>query len=174
MLSIKQFCEQLEVSRTTVLYYERKGLITPAVRASNGYRQYGERELERFRSILAYRSYGIPVSEIGSLLHQSQDENRDVVLRQQFAALDQEIQKLRQQQQSIMALLKEPELLNQGLLTKERWTEILKESGMDEQGMINWHKRFEQMEPLGHLKFLQSLNIDDGEIEQIRAWSRKP
>ncbi|MEZ8190557.1 MerR family transcriptional regulator [Vibrio sp. 1F279] len=174
MLSIKQFCEQLEVSRTTVLYYERKGLITPAARASNGYRQYGERELERFRSILAYRSYGIPVSEIGGLLHQSQDENRDVVLRQQFAALDQEIQKLRQQQQSIMALLKEPELLNQGLLTKERWTEILKESGMDEQGMINWHKRFEQMEPLGHLKFLQSLNIDEDEIEQIRAWSRKP
>lgn len=174
MLSIKQFCEQLEVSRTTVLYYERKGLITPAARASNGYRQYGERELERFRSILAYRSYGIPVSEIGGLLHQSQDENRDVVLRQQFAALDQEIQKLRQQQQSIMALLKEPELLNQGLLTKERWTEILKESGMDEQDMINWHKRFEQMEPLGHLKFLQSLNIDEGEIEHIRAWSRKP
>ncbi|MEZ9012808.1 MerR family transcriptional regulator [Vibrio splendidus] len=174
MLSIKQFCEQLEVSRTTVLYYERKGLITPAARTPNGYRQYGERELERFRAILAYRSYGIPVSEIGSLLHQSQDENRDTVLRQQFAALDLEIQKLRQQQQSIMALLKEPELLNQGLLTKERWTEILKESGMDEQDMINWHKRFEQMEPLGHLKFLQSLNIDEDEIEQIRAWSRKP
>ncbi|MEZ8864128.1 MerR family transcriptional regulator [Vibrio splendidus] len=174
MLSIKQFCEQLEVSRTTVLYYERKGLITPAARTPNGYRQYGERELERFRAILAYRSYGIPVSEIASLLHQSQDEDRDVVLRQQFAALDLEIQKLRQQQQSIMTLLKEPELLNQGLLTKERWTEILKESGMDEQGMINWHKRFEQMEPLGHLKLLQSLNIDEDEIEQIRAWSRKP
>lgn len=174
MLSIKQFCEQLEVSRTTVLYYERKGLITPAARASNGYRQYGERELERSRAILAYRSYGIPVNEIANLLHQSQDEDRDTVLRQQFAALDLEIQKLRQQQQSIMTLLKEPELLNQGLLTKERWTEILKESGMDEQGMINWHKRFEQMEPLGHLKFLQSLNIDEDEIEQIRAWSRKP
>ncbi|PMH73017.1 MerR family transcriptional regulator [Vibrio cyclitrophicus] len=173
MLSIKQFCEQLEVCRTTVLYYERKGLITPAARASNGYRQYGERELDRFRSILAYRSYGIPVSEIESLLQQSQDEDRDVVLRQQFAALDLEIQKLRQQQQYIMALLKDPELLNQGLLTKERWTEILKESGMDEQGMINWHKRFEQMEPLGHLKFLQSLNIDEDEIAQIRAWSRQ-
>ncbi|MEZ9166687.1 MerR family transcriptional regulator [Vibrio cyclitrophicus] len=173
MLSIKQFCEQLEVCRTTVLYYERKGLITPATRASNGYRQYGERELEKFRAILAYRSYGIPVSEIESLLQQSQDEDRDVVLRQQFAALDLEIQKLRQQQQSIMALLKDPELLNQGLLTKERWTEILKESGMDEQGMINWHKRFEQMEPQGHLKFLQSLNIDEDEIAQIRAWSRQ-
>ncbi|MBE8604342.1 MerR family transcriptional regulator [Vibrio cyclitrophicus] len=173
MLSIKQFCEQLEVCRTTVLYYERKGLITPATRASNGYRQYGERELEKFRAILAYRSYGIPVSEIESLLQQSQDEDRDVVLRQQFAALDLEIQKLRQQQQSIMALLKDPELLNQGLLTKERWTEILKESGMDEQGMINWHKRFEQMEPLGHLKFLQSLNIDEDEIAQIRVWSRQ-
>ncbi|MGF1761867.1 MerR family transcriptional regulator [Aliivibrio kagoshimensis] len=173
MLSIKQFCEQLEVSRTTVLYYERKGLLTPAARTSSGYRQYGERELEKFKTILAYRSYGIPVSEIESLLQQSQDKDRDRVLRQQFSALDLEIQKLRQQQHSIMALLKEPELINQGLLTKERWTEILRESGMDDQDMINWHKRFEQMEPLGHLKFLQSLHIDDDEIEQIREWSRK-
>ncbi|GEA52128.1 MerR family transcriptional regulator [Vibrio inusitatus NBRC 102082] len=171
MLSIKQFCEQLAVSRTTVLYYERRGLLTPTSRTSSGYRQYGEGELERFRTILTYRSYGIPVSEIENLLQQPQD--KDAVLRQQFSALDLEIKKLRQQQHSIMTLLKEPELLNQGLLTKERWTEILKESGMDEQDMINWHKRFEQMEPLGHLKFLQSLNIDEDEIKQIRAWSQQ-
>ena len=107
-------------------------------------------------------------------MQNSHDKNREDVLRKQFAALDTEIQKLRQQQHSIMTLLKAPELLNQGQLTKQRWMEILKESGMDDQGMTNWHKRFEQMEPLGHLKFLQALNIDDDEVEQIRTWSRKP
>lgn len=135
MLSIKQFCEQLGVSRTTVLYYERQGLITSANRTSSGYRMYGEGELERFRAILAYRSYGIPVSEIASLVQQSKD--RDAILRKQFTSLDLEIQKLRQQQRSIMTLLKEPDLLNQGQLTKERWTEILRESGMNEQDMLN-------------------------------------
>lgn len=55
------------------------------------------------------------------------------MLRQQFAALDVEIQKLRQQQRSIMTLLKEPELINQGQLTKQRWVEILRESGMNDQ-----------------------------------------
>jgi MerR family transcriptional regulator, thiopeptide resistance regulator len=174
MLSIKQFCDQLEVSRTTVLYYEKKGLLNPAARTSSGYRLYGGRELERFQAILAYRSYGIPVDEIKSLMQQSKEKDRDAVLRQQFSALGLEIQKLRQQQHSIMTLLKEPELLNTGQLTKERWTEVLRESGMNEQDMLNWHKRFEQMEPQGHLKFLQSLNIDDEEIEQIRAWSREP
>lgn len=173
MLSIKQFCEKLAVSRTTVLYYERKGLITPATRTESGYRQYGDKELEKFKTILAYRSYGISVEEIKNLVCEDDQAGRDSVLRKQFAALDVEIQKLRQQQHSIMALLKEPDLLNQGQLTKQRWVEILRESGMDEQDMTNWHKRFEQMEPLGHLKFLQSLNIDEQEIEAIRAWSRE-
>lgn len=53
MLSIKQFCEKLAVSRTTVLYYEREGLITPATRTESGYRQYGDKELEKFKTILA-------------------------------------------------------------------------------------------------------------------------
>ena len=174
MLSIKQFCEQLEISRTTVLYYERKGLVSPASRTLSGYRQYGERELKKFRAILAYRSYGIPVAEIESLMLESKNKDRDAVLRQQFSALDLEIQKLRRQQHSIMTLLKEPGLLNQGQLTKQRWIEILRESGMNDQDMLNWHNRFEQMEPLGHLKFLQSLNISDVEIERIRVRSRKP
>ncbi|GAL31696.1 transcriptional regulator MerR family [Vibrio maritimus] len=75
------------------------------------------------------------------------------MLRQQFAALDVEIQKLRQQQRSIMTLLKEPELINQGQLTKQRWVEILRESGMNDQDMSNWHKRFEQMDQWGISSF---------------------
>ncbi|WP_061018899.1 MerR family transcriptional regulator [Vibrio splendidus] len=173
MQSIKQFCEQLGVSRTTVLYYERQGLIAPASRTSSGYRLYGASEIETFKVIHAYRSYGISVSEIKELMQQSQGKDRDEVLRQQFAALDIEIKKLRQQQHSILTLLQEPELLNQGQLTKKRWTEILRESGMNDEDMLNWHKQFEKMEPLGHLKFLLSLNIDDDEIEQIRMASRK-
>lgn len=101
------------------------------------------------------------------------DHDRESVLRQQFSALDNEIRKLRQQQQSIVTLLKEPQLLNQGQLTKERWSEILRESGMNDEDMRNWHKRFEAMEPLGHQAFLQSLAIDDEEIASIRAWSRQ-
>ena len=72
MQSIKQFCEQLGVSRTTVLYYERQGLIAPASRTSSGYRLYGASEIETFKVILAYRSYGISVSEIKELMQQSQ------------------------------------------------------------------------------------------------------
>jgi DNA-binding transcriptional MerR regulator len=174
MMSIKQFCGHFDVSRTTVLYYEKKGLLNPAARTLSGYRLYGERELERFQTILAYRSYGISVDEIKNLMQEPKEKDRDAVLRQQFSALDLEIQKLRQQQHSIMTLLKEPELLNTGQLTKDRWTKVLRESGMNDQDMRNWHKRFEQMEPQGHLTFLHSLNISDEEIEEIRTWSREP
>lgn len=107
-------------------------------------------------------------------MRDTEGKERDLALRQQFEALDKEIQKLRQQQHSILTLLKEPVELDQGLMTKERWVEILTQSGMDDEDMHNWHKRFEQMEPQGHLKFLQSLNIDENEIESIREWSREP
>lgn len=38
--------------------------------------------------------------------------------------------------------------------------------------MQNWHKEFEKLEPDAHQEFLESLNIDEQEIKQIREWSR--
>ena len=68
MLSVSKLAKKFGLSRATILYYEKEGLLEPALRASNGYRFYGEKEVERLRRITGYRSYGVPVSDIRELL----------------------------------------------------------------------------------------------------------
>ncbi|WP_394999832.1 MerR family transcriptional regulator, partial [Acinetobacter sp.] len=45
-----------------------QGLLKPSLIAENGYRWYGESEIERLKSIISYRSYGLSISDIRFLL----------------------------------------------------------------------------------------------------------
>ncbi|WP_283132026.1 MerR family DNA-binding transcriptional regulator [Enterovibrio norvegicus] len=173
MQTISQLAKQHRVSRPTILYYEREGLLNPSYRAENGYRWYGENEAKRLSAILAYRSYGVPVNNIVPLLDREDDMTQEHILRDQFNALENEIQRLRQQQKAIVILLEQPRLLEQNMVTKERWVDIMVAAGMSEEDMMNWHKQFEKMEPDAHQEFLESLNIDEKEIIKIRTWSKE-
>ncbi|MBY6187358.1 MerR family transcriptional regulator [Marinobacter hydrocarbonoclasticus] len=173
MYTVTQLARKHQLSRTTLLYYERVGLLSPRYRADNGYRWYSEAESERLASILAYRSYGVPVKQIGELLDHEDDVSQERLLKEQFAALELEIQRLRQQQKAIVMMLEQPSILEQNMVNKARWVAIMEAAGFDEQAMQNWHKQFEKMEPDAHQEFLESLSIDAEEVARIRAWSRK-
>ncbi|USD43773.1 MerR family transcriptional regulator [Vibrio sp. SCSIO 43135] len=172
MFTVTQLAKACEVSRTTVLYYERVGLLFPASRTDSGYRLYGEKEHARLKSILSYRSFGLPVQDIAPLLDSVGDDKQEHALRGHFNALEQEIQSLRQQQKAILMMLEEPSLPEQAALTKERWVEIMRGAGMNDDDMMNWHKQFEKREPQAHQDFLESLNIEREEIEAIRKASK--
>lgn len=90
-------------------------------------------------------------------------------MRNQFNALEKEIQVLRQQQKAIVMLLEQPSLLEKNNLSKARWVGVMKGAGFNETDMQNWHKQFEHMEPDAHQEFLESLNIDADEIASIRS-----
>ena len=169
MLTVSQLAKQFHISRTTILYYERAGLLTPCSRSDNGYRWYGDEEIKRLESILAYRSFGVPVTTIASLIDHKDDHTQEQILHEQFNSLEREVQSLRQQQKAIVTLLEQPELLEQNSLDKERWSEIMKAAGLKEQDMKNWHMQFEMMEPEAHQEFLESLNLTSGEIKEIRS-----
>ena len=70
MLTVSRLAKKLGLSRTTILYYEKQGLLKPSLIAENGYRWYGESEIEieRLKSIISYRSYGLSISDIRLLL----------------------------------------------------------------------------------------------------------
>ena len=172
MLTVTQLSNKFAISRTTVLYYEREGLLKPAFRSDNGYRWYGEKEVNKLESILAYRSYGVPISRIASLMERDDKVTQERILREQFNALEMEIQKLRQQQKAIVTLLEQPHILEQNMINKDRWVEIMKAAGLSEADMKNWHKQFESMEPDAHQEFLESLSINNDEITKIRSWSK--
>lgn len=169
MLTVTQLARTFGISRATILYYEREGLLLPANRSENGYRWYGDKEVERLRMIVSYRSYGIPVASIAALIDRK-GESQAQILKAHFKELELEIQLLRAQQKAVVALLQEPNMMEENMVTKERWVEIMRAAGFDDDAMIKWHQKFEEMEPEEHQKFLESLGIDQEEIEKIRKF----
>ncbi|SMF41451.1 transcriptional regulator, MerR family [Alteromonadaceae bacterium Bs31] len=168
MLTVSQLAKRCNISRTSVLYYEREGLLQPTLRSANGYRWYGDSEIERLESIVAYRAYGLAVNSIATLLDQTDAPSQAQLLKDHFNQLEGAIQQLRQQQKAIVAMLKDPQLLEENMVTKDRWVDIMKAAGFSEAQMLSWHQKFEQMEPEEHQKFLESLGIEAQEIAQIR------
>ncbi len=171
MLTISQLAKTFSISRTTVLYYEREGLLLPKNRSDNGYRWYGDLEVERLRKIMAYRSFGVPVAQLYLLLDRHDEVEQQTVLLEHFHALEAKVQELRVQQKAIVQFMGQPELLDENVVTKDRWTQIMRDAGLSDDDMRNWHMQFEKSEPQGHLVFLRSLNISEEEIEVIRGWS---
>ncbi|TKB51663.1 MerR family transcriptional regulator [Ferrimonas aestuarii] len=168
MLTITQLAKAYNLSRTTLLYYERQGLLMPANRSENGYRWYGDKEQQRLQHIVNYRSFGVPIAQLKALLERQDTNNQQQVLECQFHALGQQIQSLKQQQQAILALLEGRPDCGSGTLDKARWSEIMVASGMSDTEMANWHTQFERLEPQAHQQFLESLGIPQLEITRLR------
>jgi DNA-binding transcriptional MerR regulator len=172
MLTVSKLARKFGLSRATVLYYEREGLLEPAYRSDNGYRWYGKKEIDRMKRIAGYRSYGVPVSDIRDLLGRESEQAVEQALRKRFDQLEVDIKALREQQSAIVAILEHASLTDEPAMSKERWTAIMQAAGMSDEDMLNWHREFEAREPQAHKEFLESLNLDAAEVARIRKWSR--
>lgn len=169
MLTVTKLAKTCGISRASVLYYEREGLLEPKFRSENGYRWYGDVEVQKLKDIVRFRSYGVAVADLHNLIKHDDKATQAEILKTQFNKIEQNISELRKQQSAIVALLQQPELLEKEMVTKERWVEIMKASGFSENDMVKWHQNFEKMEPEEHQKFLGSLGIDANEISKIRS-----
>ncbi len=56
------------VDPETIRYYEREGILAPPQRQSNGYRAYGQPQLERLSFIRHCRALDIPLADIRRLI----------------------------------------------------------------------------------------------------------
>jgi len=174
VITISALAKGTGLSRTALLYYDRLGLLKPSRRTRSGYRLYSPADTERLEQICLFRQMGIPLKEMKKLLDKAGGNASAIILRRRLRVLEREIANLRKQQRCILQLLKQKQL-RQGveMINKERWVEIMRAAGLDEQDMHNWHIQFEKMEPEAHREFLQSLGIEAGEIREIREWSRR-
>ncbi|GAA4628914.1 MerR family transcriptional regulator [Actinoallomurus vinaceus] len=77
-MRIGVLAERTGVSRRLLRYYEEQGLLRP-VRLANGYREYGEADVEAVRHIRALLAAGLPTAVIARLLHCVHEEGERLV-----------------------------------------------------------------------------------------------
>lgn len=178
MITISQAARRYRLSRSTLLYYDRLGLVRPTYRTAAGYRLYQEEELERLEWICRYRASGMPLEEIGALLDpEGRGRSRvEAALHRRLDELNRQIAALRRQQQVAFELLGgrgDGKRRTARAMTKRQWVALLREAGMTDAEMAEWHRAFERRSPAAHQDFLESLGIDPEEIRAIRAHSGK-
>jgi len=168
---ISQLARLHGLSRSTLLHYDRIGLLRPLQRSRANYRVYSAADRRRLEKICRYRNAGLSLQEIQSILAAPQHKTVQA-LERRLDALNREIRALRAQQQVIVDLLKDRSLLaGTRVLDKDRWVAVLRGAGLDDAGMGQWHVAFERMSPEAHQDFLESLGMRAPEIAEIRSWS---
>ena len=172
MLTIGQLAKKYSLSRSTLIYYDKLGVLSPSGRSYSNYRLYSEDDRKRLDRIMLFRSAGLSLETISQLLGREGGEVA-TALEQRLSSLNDEIQALRNQQKVILSLLKNTGAEHGArVLDKATWVSILRAAGLDEAGMRQWHVEFEKTSPEAHRDFLASIGIGNDEIESIRAWSR--
>ena len=68
MLTIGKIAAIAEISRDSLRFYEREGLLSPHAKSQSGYRLYSEDALRRIRFIKHAQQCGFTLSEIRDLL----------------------------------------------------------------------------------------------------------
>lgn len=172
METVGRLARRFGLSRSTLLYYDRIGLLSPSDRSAAGYRLYTEADVSRLEKILLFRDVGLPLEAIGCILAAAPGSVGEA-LERRLLAIHREIASLRQQQAAILHLLQEGEAGRRArTMDKAGWVELLRATGLDDRDMHRWHVEFERMAPQAHQDFLESLGIDDAEIAAIRTRSR--
>lgn len=171
--SISQLAKVFKLSRSTLLHYDAIDLLKPAGRNNSNYRLYSSSEYEKLKKINSLRKTGLSLMEIKQVT-ESDNATLKKVLLSRLDIINEEISALRFQQSIIIKLINSDKLLkNTKLITKKMWVNLLKSSGLDEEGLKKWHKIFEKSAPKAHQDFLESLGISDKEVKEIRNWSKK-
>jgi len=147
MYSISEVAARLDVARSTLLYYERIGLISPQRNPDNGYRRYSQQDLAQLFALKQLQRAGLSLKECQLCLQGALPNER---IRERLSALEREIRELHQAQSLLQAISGE---------------------GGSAQSRA-WHEEFEQRAPDAHFQWLREQGFSEMEALQIR-WCSK-
>jgi DNA-binding transcriptional MerR regulator len=171
MYRISELARQFDLSRSTLLYYDRIGLLSPSQRSEAGYRHYSPADRNRLESICSLRRAGMDMEGIRAILAAAGDDTT-AVLRRRLDEIGAEIEALRTKQHLLAGMLKVQGEGGPGAaVNKEMFVAMLRAAGMDDAAMKKLHMEFERREPAAHHAFLLSLGISEQEALLIRNWS---
>jgi len=174
-MTIGQLARQYGLSRSTLLYYDRIGLLKPSGRSAAGYRRYTERDAGALARICLYRQTGLSLERIRALRDDEAAHGKTAAaLEEQLRRIAEQMDDLRRRQQLIVRLIGKPRLLEElSPMNRERWTRLLRAAGFSEEALNQWHAEFERSAPDEHQQFLEFLNVPAADIQRIREAARQ-
>lgn len=171
MYKISQLAEEFGLSRSTLLYYDRIGLLSPSARTQSDYRLYSPSDRKRLSAICSLRQAGLGVKDIRTILASVPDDT-SIVIQRRLSEVGDEIRALQIKQRLLAGMLKaRGEGGPESTVNKEMFVAMLRAAGMDDAAMKRLHAEFERRAPEAHHAFLLSLGIPEKEALLIRSWS---
>ncbi|MGS0681300.1 MerR family transcriptional regulator [Shewanella sp. 125m-7] len=143
MYRISELALKVGLSRSTLLYYEKLGLIS-AKRQANGYRSYSEQDIQRLKLLQQLQAGGLTLKECLSCLESRIDRE---LLLQRLKVLDDEIAQKQQARELLGAML-----------------------GM--RSMREWHQATEMQAPDAHLEWLMKQGFDEKQALRLKWLSK--
>ena len=98
-LLIGELARRTGISRQTIRYYERIGVLEPPQRSANGYRRYSPQAQRRLQFVRQAQQLGLSLDEIKALLAAERDGRAScpelkVMLEQHLVTLDDRIRQM--------------------------------------------------------------------------------
>ena len=156
MYRISDICERIGLARSTLLYYERIGLVQPTRDPTNGYRQYSEQDFNQLILIRQLQKAGLTLQECKSFLAGQVDAR---LLEQRLFSLEQELREMEMAREVLAALY--------GKVTGHSI-----ESKTFSKRLHEWHIQFDKLSSAAHIQWLQQLGFSEKEALHIRCVSR--
>ena len=75
MKTVQEICRDLGITRKTLFYYDRIGILKPTVRTGNQKaNEYDEEAVKKLEKIIRYQAAGLKLEEIRSVLSEPEAE----------------------------------------------------------------------------------------------------
>ncbi|WP_117232570.1 MerR family transcriptional regulator [Vibrio maerlii] len=140
---ISELAEQVGLSRTALLYYEKLNLIT-GTRFANGYRTYSDKDVQRVRLLQQLQSAGLTLKECKACLEAEIDRE---LLSQRLKSLDEEIEQKQRARNLLAAMLGEGD-------------------------SKAWHESASQVAPDAHIEWLVKQGFEEKEALRLKWLSK--
>lgn len=170
-LTVGRLAARFGLSRTTLLYYDRLGLLRPSARSAAGYRLYDADDVARLATICRLRQAGLPLAEIGRVLDAATPQ-LVAALAVRLAELGDQIEALRARQRTILgALAAGREGDRTWSIDKVTLVALLDGAGIGSDRQRAWHATAEGVDPDLHRRLLESLDLSADEVARIRTFA---
>ncbi|MCD6526182.1 MAG: MerR family transcriptional regulator [Desulfuromonas sp.] len=156
MYSITEVSQKIGVARSTLLYYERLGIISPRRLAKNNYRRYSEHDVTHLIVLRQLQQAGFSLDECQQVLNGNIEST---LIEQHLVRLQQELQQMEVTQQLLQALYKHQ-------------TGKQMDHRASKHQLQQWHHNFEQLSADAHVQWLRQMGFSEKEIFHIRWVSR--